>query len=410
MINRPADASPVAPSLMPECAVIPRVQPADLPLYQAGQVPNAPRRGRWVAGETDRRVLKLSSNERTAPPPPFIRRALRRAARGVHRYPPRHSTAVSRQLAERFGVDETCVTLGNGSDELMSLIGQAYFNTGDEVLIPRHTFSIYAHVARVAGATAVIAEMPNEAVSIEALRTRLSPRTKAIFLATPNNPTGGYLTTEQIGDLCQNTPAHILIVVDHAYADFCVAPDFCTAESLILRYPNLMTLRTFSKLDGLAGLRIGYAISHPRIALQLNRIRMPFNINSSALHAAVAALAHRHYALRLRDRIVYERDVMRGRLIALGYEVLEAHGNFLPLRLDHDSEELAGFFSARGVTVRPLHSFGLPQHLRITIAASRRVNARAFGILAEYARLHGLSRTSGNTATTASMKGRRGRQ
>lgn len=290
----------------------------------------------------------------------------------------------------------------------MGLISQAYFNTGDEVLIPQHTFSVYTHVARIAGSTAVTFEMPDGSFSLEALLAVVSKKTAAIFLATPNNPTGGYLTIKQMTYLCQQIPAHVLIVVDHAYADFCVSDDFCVAEALIPHHPNVVTLRTFSKLDGLAGLRIGYAISHPRIAEQLNRTRMPFNINSCALHGAVASLTHRRRMLRLRDRIVAEREMMRTRLLSLGYEAPHTHGNFILLRLQSDSEELATFFRRRGITVRPLHSFGLPKQLRITVASERWVNARVLRILTEYAQVSRLPRAASSAAAAASTVERRG--
>lgn len=355
-----------------------RVSLDNLPIYHEGAGGSRGGRGGGV---------KLSSNENAAPVPRFIRRAIGRAGRGGNRYPPKYAGDLVRAIANRFDVDEACITLGNGSDELMGLIGQAYIGAGDEVLLGRHTFSIYTHVARVAGAVPVVAEMRGETVDVNSILTRVSARTKVVFLATPNNPTGGYITVNEMRAVCAGIPAAVLIVVDHAYADFCAATDFCTAEQLIPEHSNVVTLRTFSKLYGMAGLRIGYAISHPHIANQLNRIRMPFNINRCAMEAAMEALSHHKYFARQRDRVIGARDAMRRRIMALGYRALETHGNFICLHLPHEAEEMTRFFHERKIAVRPLDSFGLPNHVRITVTTAR-VNALVLRTLARYAQTH----------------------
>lgn len=352
-----------------------RVALEALPVYHAGEAAKGGGRG-----------VKLSANEQATPPPRFVRRALRRGSREVHRYPPARPDSVLRLLAARLDTPVETLTLGNGSDELMGLVGQAYLERDDEVIIARHTFSVYRHVALVAGAVPVVAEMRNGVGDIDSVLGRVSARTKLIFIATPNNPTGGYLTVAEMRRVCAEAPPQALVVIDHAYGEFCRAGDFGIAEGMLAEFPRLIVLRTCSKLYGVAGLRLGYAVAHPRVAERLNRVRMPFNINRCALAAAEAILSRPAYFLRRRDRIVAERELLRGHLRSVGYDALPTHGNFICLRLSVDGAGLVGWLRAHGVAVRPLHSFGLPRHVRITVTAKRRINARVLALLTRYAR------------------------
>ena len=362
----------------------------------------------YVGGGADAGMVKLSSNESPFAAPRFVRRALRAAGRGVNRYPPMRADDVLHSIGRRHGLAARCVTLGNGSDELMALIAHGYIGRGDEAIVAEHTFSVYGHVIRAAGATPIVAPMRRrregaagcgEAIDVAEVLVRLSPRTKVIFIATPNNPTGGYVSRQEMEALVGGVPSSVLIVIDHAYADFCVADDFCAAEGMIGERgdgrvehddrrgaqprANVVTLRTFSKLYGIAGLRLGYALSNPQVAEQLNRLRMPFNVNSCALAAVRAAIARESYFAHRRDRIVAARGALRQKVIALGYDVLDGHGNFICLRLAHDGQRLVRFFHAHGIAIRPLHSFGLPNDVRITVGTAA-VNRRVVRILARW--------------------------
>ena len=327
-------------------------------------------------------MLKLSSNENPFPIPYYIRRVLRKMHK-PNRYPPKHNHAVTSLLAKKFSLlSEQCV-LGNGSDELMWLIAQAYLRSNDEVIIAEHSFSIYAHVAKMQGAVPVYAKMHDGSVDIANLLEKISSRTKIIFLASPNNPTGGYINTQDMNMLLSHVPTHIMIVIDHAYAEFCDASDFVNAETVLSAYANVVTLRTFSKLYGLAGLRIGYAMSHSAIIAQLRRVRMPFSVNSYAQSAAEAVLLSPFHFVRMQKQIISFRTDLYQKIQALGYSILHTYTNFICIALSHDSMQLADFFLAHNIVVRPLHSFGLPHHIRISIGTGR-MNRRVVRVLSKY--------------------------
>ena len=327
-------------------------------------------------------MLKLSSNENPFPTPYCIRRVLRKI-KEPNRYPPKYNHAITSLLAKKFSLlSEQCV-LGNGSDELMWLIAQAYLRSNDEVIIAEHSFSIYAHVAKIQGAVPVYAKMRDGSVDIANLLEKISPRTKIIFLASPNNPTGGYINKKDMDMLLSHVPSRIIIVIDHAYAEFCDAADFINVETILSAHTNIVTLRTFSKLYGLAGLRIGYAMAHSAIIAQLNSVRMPFNVNSYAHSAAEAVLLSPFHFMRIQKQIISFRADLYQKIQALGYSILRTYANFICIALSHDSMKLADFFLTYNIVVRPLHSFGLPHHIRISIGTGR-MNRRVVQVLSKY--------------------------
>ena len=312
-------------------------------------------------------VIKLSSNENPYPPPWFVRRAVRRAARRINRYPHSHNREVAEGIAQRHGMDGAHVVLGNGSDELMQLIAYAFMEQGDEGIVMEHTFSIYRHSIIAAGGVPRVASMHDGKLRVDALPAHIGARTKVIFLCSPNNPTGSYLPQKELEWIVQQVPPSVALVIDQAYGEFATAADYCPAERLIAHHPNVVVLGTLSKLYGLAGARIGYALAASPIASLLNKLRLPFNINSCAAEVAQVVLRHAGYYRRLRDTICVGREWMRERAQNMGYAPLPSEANFLTLPVVPDALTCSQRLQERGIIVRPLNSFGLPQHIRITI-------------------------------------------
>jgi len=341
----------------------------------------------YVGGESSvpgiARPVKLSSNENPLGPSPKAMAAFRAAASDLHRYPDGGAEQLRAGIAGRFGLDAARIVCGNGSDELIALLTRAYAGPGDEVLYSRHGFLMYHISALGAGARPLSAPEQNLCCDVKALLALVTPATRIVFLGNPNNPTGSYLSAAALGELRRRLPAEVLLVLDAAYAEFVEAADYDPGRALVQASDNTVMLRTFSKIYGLAGLRLGWAYCPPGVADVLHRLRGPFNTSAPAQAAALAALEDREHEAKSRAHNRIWRDWLASELIALGYRVHPSVGNFL--LVEFDNADLAdAFLKSRGLIMRKMGAYGLGNCLRITIGSEAEMRATA-AALAEFA-------------------------
>jgi histidinol-phosphate aminotransferase len=313
-------------------------------------------------------VLRLSANENPLGPSHRVIEALRREAGRVHLYPDGGSTVLRALLAERLGVGAEWLVAGNGADELLSLIARAAFEPGDEVVIPHPAFEPYGTEATLAGAAVVQSPLAGYATDLDDMLWRVTPRTKAVIICTPHNPTGtmvGRGALERFVDLLGPEPP--LVVLDEAYRDFADDPDTADGVALARRYPTVIALRTFSKIAGLAGLRVGYAVGRPESIERLNRVRAPFNVNRLAQVAAVAALGDPAHLERTRDVVLTERPRLAAELARRGAPSPPSQANFILARAGAQAGTIRAALLKAGILVRDGAGVGFPGHLRISI-------------------------------------------
>jgi histidinol-phosphate aminotransferase len=329
-------------------------------------------------------AIKLASNENPLGPSPLAVEAIRRAAAGAHRYPDGASFRLREKLSGRLGVAPGQLVFGCGADELLELVSKAFLRPGDEAVFAWPSFAMYPIVVQGMGAQSVRVPLDAELVhDLPALAKAVGERTRLVFVCNPNNPTGTSVGRAAFDAFVAGLPEGVVLVVDEAYREFAVRPDFPDSLAWLPRRPGTMVVRTFSKLYGLAGARVGYAVADPELAGYLERARHPFNLNVLAEEAALAALDDREHVERTLALVHEGAQFLAKELAALGLEVWPTDANFLLVRAG------AGVYDRllrEGVIVRPLAGFGLPEHVRITIgtkeenerlvAALRRIGGR----------------------------------
>ncbi|BEI36722.1 histidinol-phosphate transaminase [Polynucleobacter sp. HIN7] len=319
-------------------------------------------------------IVKLASNENPLGMPTSAKEAMLRAANDLGRYPDSNGFELKRVLSKRLGVPEDWITLGNGSNDILELTARAVAHTGDAVVFSKHAFAVYPLATQAIGAKAV--EVAADAsyghdlpAMLQTIRS-LGETAKLVFVANPNNPTGSYLQPKAIEAFISAMPAHVVVVLDEAYNEYLAPEQRYDAIAWVKKYPNLVVSRSFSKAYGLAGLRIGYGIAQPHLTDLLNRIRQPFNVNSLAQAAAIAALGDEAFLQRGYElnRAGYQQLIQAFEQMGLTY--LPSSGNFVLVRVGDDDEAGARVnreLLKRGVIVRPVGNYGLPQWLRISI-------------------------------------------
>ena len=325
-------------------------------------------------------LVRLSANEHPLGPSSRVVEAIRREAAHVHLYPDGGSTALREALARTLRVSAGQIIVGNGADELITLIALAAFEPGDEVVMPHPSFEPYATGANIAGARMVQSPLAGYHTDLDDMRRRITGRTKAVFLCSPHNPTGtivdkrallGFL--EALGD---DPP---LIVLDEAYHDFVDDPEYPDGVALLARHPRLLVLRTFSKIAGLAGLRVGYAIGSLETMDRLNRVRAPYNVNRLGQVAALAALGDPEHGARTRQLVLDERRFVVAGLAERGLTCSPSQANFLLVRVT-DPARARERLARGGILVRDGAGVGFPGHLRISLG-TRDVNERVLKLL-----------------------------
>jgi histidinol-phosphate aminotransferase len=314
-------------------------------------------------------VAKLASNENALGPSPKALAAAREAAARVHLYPDGSAFHLRRALAARLGVEPREVFVGNGSNELIELLVRTFVLEGEEVLTSAQSFVAYKLAAQAHGRTLVEAPMKGRFhYDLDAIKKLLSRRTKVVFLANPDNPTGTWIGTAELTPFLDAVPKETLVVLDEAYVEFVEAPGFPDALALRRRYPNLVVLRTYSKIYGLAGLRLGYGLARPEVVEYVDRVRAPFNVNLVAQAAGVAALDDAAHVEASRALVRAERPFLAAGLAALGATVVPSQGNFVLADFPgRPGKELFEALLREGVVVRPMGGYGFPTAQRITV-------------------------------------------
>lgn len=317
-------------------------------------------------------IIKLASNENPLGPSPRALSAARAALEDVWLYPDGGGFVLKQQLARTLGVTMEQLTLGNGSSDVLEFAVRAFVTPADEVLFSEHSFAVYPILTQAAGARAVVVPARDWGNDLAAMRAAVTERTRLIFIANPNNPTGTWLDGAALEGFIADLPAHVLVVVDEAYFEYASFPAMAAAGypnalQWVGRYPNLIVARTFSKCYGLAGLRVGYAVSHPQVADLLNRVRPPFNVNSLALTAAAAALDdEEHLQQTLELNVAGMRELERG-FEELGLAFIPSVGNFVSVDVGRPAAAVYDALLREGVIVRPVANYGMPHHLRVTV-------------------------------------------
>ncbi len=322
-----------------------------------------------------RSVIKLASNENALGPSPKALAALRGASASLHRYPDATCRLLRERLAKHLAVTPESVAVGNGSDELLVLALRAFVEPGNEVIVADPTFLIYALQAKAAGAKVVSVPLNELRYDLEAMRRAVTARTRLIFIANPDNPTGTYVTARELERFLEGLPSTVVVVSDEAYYEFVPARNYPQTVRWIGRFPLLVT-RSFSKAYGLAGLRVGYGVARPSIIRALDAVREPFNVNSLAQVAACAALDDRAFLARTQRLAAAARRQLVPALERLGLRVVPSVTNFVLVEVGSNASSVADALLRRGVIVREMSAWKLPGFIRIT-----------FGTPAEHRRL-----------------------
>lgn len=325
----------------------------------------------YTAGKSLRGKVKLSSNENPFGPSPKALKAIARETKSLQKYPEQKSTNLRQALALKFGVSEEHIICGNGSDDLMQMITAAYLNPGDEVITSKHSFSVYELVARLFAGRLIQVEMKDYKFDLDGLAAAITGKTKIIFLTNPNNPTGTIFSSAELEQFLQKVPGNILVVMDEAYAEFVESKEFPDSLSQVQAGRNLIVLRTFSKFYGLAGLRIGYAIGPKEIISPLFKVKMPFNVNRLAQAGAIAALQDSAFLKKTFKNNLAGKYYLYTALDKLELEYKKSEANFIFINLKRSAEDLFLKLVDKGIIIRPLTSFGLPEAIRVSIGTRR---------------------------------------
>jgi histidinol-phosphate aminotransferase len=324
--------------------------------------------------------VKLASNENPLGLSPKAKLAIESALADLTRYPDANGFYLKDKLAKTFGLNAAGLTLGNGSNEVIDLIFHTFVSPGDEVIYAQYSFIVYALATQAHGADAVVVPAKNWGHDLAAMLAAVTDKTKLICIANPNNPTGTVLPPAELEAFLARVPAHVLVVLDEAYNEYMAPALRADSAAWVARFPNLVVTRTFSKAYGLAGLRLGYAVTTPELAGVLNRVREPFNANALALVAAQATLEdtdylHRAVSLNRQEMARYEAYFHE-----LGLQFIPSSGNFITVDLAQPAAPVYQALLQQGVIVRPIAGYGMPNHLRISIGTAEE-NDRFFAAL-----------------------------
>lgn len=333
-----------------------------------------------------RDAIKLASNENPLGPSPAALEATRNALGEIARYPDANGFDLKCAIANRYGVDTRAITLGNGSNDVLEIIARAFLLPGLESVFSQHAFAVYPIVTQSIGATARVVPAhdgsrgPRYGHDLDAMLAAIGDRTRVVFIANPNNPTGTWLKRDELEAFLERVPRQVVVVLDEAYVEYVTEPEYPDSIPWLARFPNLILTRTFSKAYGLAGLRVGFALAHPDVTDILNRVRQPFNVNILALAAATVALADRAH---LEASLKLNQQGMQQWVEAcaeLGLEYIPSVGNFLCVDVGRPAAPVYEALLREGVIVRPVANYGLPNHLRITLGLAQE-NRRAIAAL-----------------------------
>lgn len=351
---------------------------ADLPVYEPGRPIEEVARELGVPAST---LIKLASNESPLGPSPKALAAIQQAATHSHLYPDGNAFYLKRRLAEKLGVTPQNLILGNGSNEIIEFLGHALLDARAEVVVSQYCFAVYPLVTQLFGATLVTVPARDHAHDLDAMLAAVTPNTRALFVANPNNPTGTLASQAALERLIADIPDHVVLVLDEAYIEYLDEP----ADHLPLvksgKKPNLILMRTFSKIHGLAGLRLGYGIGHPEFIQSLEKIRQPFNTNALAQAGALAALDDYEHVRRTRQNNSDGLHYLQQELKSLGLQIIPSSASFVVAKVG-DGNAVFQALQEQGVIVRPMAGYQLPEWIRISVGTPAE-NARCIEALKE---------------------------
>jgi histidinol-phosphate aminotransferase len=333
----------------------------DIQPYQPGKPVEELERELGITG-----AVTLASNESPYPPSDKVLAAIRGALQGLNRYPDGSGHYLRHALAQHHKVPAESIVVGNGSNELIELLARTFVRPGEEVVIPHPSFVVYPSIVQAVGGTRVVVSLKDHRIDLPRMRRAITPLTKMVFVANPNNPTGTIVTAEEVEKFLDKVPDHTIVVFDEAYYDFAEGPDFPDALGHLRHGKRVVVLRTFSKMAGLAGLRVGYAVADPGCVALMNRIRQPFNVNTLAQVAALAALEDEAHVRRTVEAVREGIRELSSALATLGIQCVPSRANFIMVELP-DATAVYEKLLKLGVIVRPLASFGLVRALRISV-------------------------------------------
>ncbi len=338
-------------------APMPRAGILDLSPYIGGE-------GRLTQGVVP---VRLASNENPRGCSPLARAAYLAAAEDLHRYPDGTASGLRHAIADKYGITFEQIVCGAGSDELIALILRAYAGPGDEVIHSRHGFLMYSVAAKAVGAKPIAVDEKNLTTDVTAILAAVTPQTKVIMIANPNNPTGSLLAASEVERLVKGVPPHVVIVLDAAYAEYVEDGAYNDGSRWVASHSNVIMLRTFSKVHGLAALRLGWGYFPPAIADVINRLRGPFNVSVPAQAAGIAALADDDFVAATVEKNTRERGRLAVALEEMRLGIVPSAGNFLLVHFGAEAERIRLALKDKGIFVRQMGAYELPEYLRITV-------------------------------------------
>ena len=312
-------------------------------------------------------VIKLASNENPLGPSPLALQALREAIYQVHLYPEDGGPQLREAIAQRLGVSPQEIILGSGSVEIIQTIDMAFLNPGEKVVISDPSFALYLIAAQVAGGKEVLIPLKDWKHDLEAMAKAVDGQTKLLFIDNPINPVGTMVTKGELEPFMERIPEETIVILDEAYHEFQERDDYPDSLQWVRKGHNVIVLRTFSKIYGLAGLRLGYGVAKREIVALLNQVRLPFNVNLLALRAAMACLGDEEHVLRTRELNREEKGFLYEELDRMRVEYIPSETNFIMIELGQDAQSSFQEFLKQGVIVRPLGGYGLPTKIRLTV-------------------------------------------
>ena len=333
----------------------------DLVAYEPGKPIEDVARELGLAPED---IIKLASNENPLGPSPKAQEAMQKVIAEAHIYPDGGGWKLRTAIAEKFGLERSNVILGSGSNEVIEFIGHAFLQPGDNVITAKHAFLVYKLMAKVFGAETIEVPDPGYVHDLDAMAAAITPQTKEIFIANPNNPTGTLVSQEQIDRFMAKVPPHVVVVFDEAYYEFLDNPP--DTLKFVREGRNVIVLRTFSKIQGLAGLRIGYGLGPPELIEVLQRTRQPFNTNAVAQAAALAGLLDQEHQDKTKRITDEGRDYLQGQCAEMGLEYVPSYANFVLVKVG-DGNAVFKAMMQKGVIVRAMAAYKLPEWIRISI-------------------------------------------
>ena len=315
-------------------------------------------------------VIKLASNENPYKPSPKVIQAIRSASTQINRYPDGDCFYLRQILSKHLSVKPQQLVFGNGSDELIVLAVKLFVDPKDEVIMAKPSFLVYNIASKLAGAKIKNVPLKNFHYDLDGMKKAITAKTRLIFLGNPDNPAGTYLSQKDVAKFMRGVPKDVLVFIDEAYFEYVHAEDYVDSIGLLKKYKNIVVSRTFSKMYGLAGLRIGYGICHPDLASLFNRVREPFNVNSIAQAAAIACIEDNEYYQNIAQKVEKQRTYLHRQFDRLGLEYQPTCTNFILVNVGQNGSAICKKLLKKGVIVRDMAFWGMTEHVRVSIGTA----------------------------------------